>query len=188
MQKNEKEFLFTNFFLFQLPKKLRHLISLFLVTLSFGVILGLVYVFVNTQFSPDGVQKHYGQKVESTEDEIESELYNELEQSQQYHEKGLKEILTTTHNHVLSLSVIFFIVSFLVYFTNINSTLKKILMFEPFISILVTFSGIWAVRYLDNNFKFIIIISSTILYLCYFISVFILLKELLFNRNINRSS
>lgn len=182
MQKNEKGFFFANFFLFQLPKKLRHLISLFLVTLSFGVILGLVYVFVNTQFSPSGIQQHYGQKVESTTDEIESELYNELEKSEQYHKKGIKELLTTTHNHVLSLSVIFFIVSFLIYFTNIHSTLKKILMFEPFVSILVTFSGIWAVRYLDNNFKFIIIVSSTLLYLCYFISIFILLRELLFKK------
>ena len=175
-----------NFYLSQLPKNLRYLIALFLATLSFGIILGLIYVFTNTGFSFSGIENHYGKEKniqlsnEFSDDlEIEKELQKELQNNKEYQEKGLKQILTTTHNHVLSLAIIFFIISLLVYFTETQRTLKKILMFEPFISIFLTFSGIIAVRYVHSSFKFVVAISSTILYVVYFISLFILLKELL---------
>lgn len=161
----------------KLPTNFRYLIALFLLTLTLGVGLGLAYVFSSTRFSVQGIEKTYGSEkaVVSTSQNDDLEL-----NGQQYYAKTAKELLMTTHNHVLSLSVIFFLVSLLAYFTeSTSSMLKKIIIFEPFMSIWLTFGGMWGVRFIDPVFKYLILFSSFLLYSVFFITIVILFYELI---------
>lgn len=167
--------MFNQITLSKLPANIRYLLVLFLLTLLLGVGLGLAYVFTTTHFSTEGILNNYGgeEMIKSQSDELEPS-------GQQYYAKTTNELLMTTHNHVLSLSMIFLWVSLLVYFTqSLPPLMKKIIMLEPFLSIWMTFLGMWGVRFITPNFKYLIFFSSLLLYSIFFIAIFILLYELL---------
>ena len=171
MNKNENKIT-----LAKLPANLRYLIVFFLMSLSLGVALGLVYVFTTTHFSTGGIENNYGgeKTITSPSDSLEPN-------NQQYYAKTAKELLMTTHNHILSLSMIFFALSLLAFFTeSISPWIKKIIIFEPFVSIWLTFLGMWGVRFVDPTFKYLIFFSSILLYGLFFITMVILFYELIF--------
>ncbi len=150
----------------RLPKEGKILIFCFLITLSFGFYTGLIYVQENTNASVSGIEEHYLGN-ENNEDAIEMKF-----------KKPKKEIITMVHNHVLSLSIVFAIISFMVLFADLQPILKKILVVEPFVSLLLTFGGIWVMWSGVLWFKYIIILSGIMMVLVYTISTIVILKSL----------
>lgn len=155
-----------NYKLHQLPKLAKFIIGFFLLTLSFGYYTGLRFVNENTNNSIKGIEEHY---LGNEENENAKEMK---------FKKSEKEIVTTIHNHVISMSIIFLVISGLLFFTDTKLWLKKILCIEPFISILLTFGGIWLLWSGVVWFKYIIIISGTLLTLSYTASVIVLYLQL----------
>lgn len=149
-----------------LPKEAKILIFSFLITLSFGFYTGLIYVRENTNTSVSGIEEHYL----GNEDNIDA--------TEMKFKKPKKEIITMVHNHVLSLSVVFLIVAFLVLLTDVNPILKKILIVEPFVSLILTFGGIWVMWAGVLWFKYVIIISGIMMVLSYSCSIFLVFKNL----------
>ena len=83
------------------------------------------------------------------------------------------------HNHILSLSLIFFAVGGIFYFSSIASgTLKSFLMIEPFAAIVTTFGGIWLMRYVSPAFTYLVILSGLTMGLCFAAMVILILVEL----------
>lgn len=93
--------------------------------------------------------------------------------------KSEKEIITTVHNHVVSMSIIFLLLGGILLITSIHPMLKKTLIIEPFISILLTFGGIWIMWSGVLWFKYIIIFSGILLTLTYTTSVMLVFWQLL---------
>ena len=157
-----------NILLHQLPAKLKLLLLLTVVNLTVGVGIGLYYVANTTELTPAGTAEHFSG----------SEIDAEFDIPEKY-PKPVSELLITTHNHILSLSLIFLVIGGIFYFNNsITGGLKTILIAEPFISILITFGGIWLIRFVHPTFSYLVIISGIFMYGCYFIMVGVLLYEL----------
>lgn len=149
------------------PRELKLLITFFLITLSIGFYSGISFVRSTTAGNPTGIEERY--------------LGNETvdEASFMKFKKSEGEVLTTIHSHLLSLSVIFFIVALLIATTKLNKKFKVFLMIEPFISLVVTFCGIF---FLWKGFiwvKYLIMISGFLMTATYTVSILILFKQLL---------
>ncbi len=101
-------------------------------------------------------------------------------------EKPISEMLITTHNHILGFSFIFFITGMIFYFNSIISGFwKSFLLIEPTISIVITFGSIWLMRFVHEDFVYLTILSSVILYLSFFIMAGVSAYELKFKKSYN---
>ena len=159
-----------DFRLKDLDKTAKYFLSLFLITLGIGITTGLYYVYLTTDSTPTGTIERYNGS-ESVENEIPEEF-----------PKPLENMILTTHNHVNSFAMISFIIGFIFYFNSIIiGKLKLFLMIEPFLSTLITFSSLWMMRFANENFVYILFLSSFLLYVCWFSMIFIAIYELLCN-------
>ena len=127
----------------QFPKEVKGLIFAFIITLSIGFYSGIRFVNDTSKSNPQGIEERYLGNEE-----------NEAATTMQY-KKSKAEIMTLVHNHILSLSVIFFLLGGLVATTGVNKKLKLFLMIEPFISILFTFGGIYLIFIGLNRYDYI---------------------------------
>lgn len=154
----------------QLPIPAKLLVGFFILTLSFGYFVGLRFVNENTNSTVDGIEEHY--LGNETDEEAEVMKFKKAE----------KEIITTVHNHVISMSLIFLALGAILLLTSIPKGLKKFLIVEPFISILLTFGGIWLLWSGVLWFKYIVVFSGILLTLTFTTSVMLILFQL-FKKN-----
>jgi hypothetical protein len=149
------------------PKEIKALIAVFLVVLSIGFYLGLTFVNETTAANPQGIDSHYNGN-EADENATVMQF-----------KKSKREILTLVHNHILSLSIIFFILSLILSTTSINKRFKYFLMFEPFFSVLFTFGGIYFL-WLDISWmKYVIMISGMFMTFSFMAANILILSQLL---------
>ena len=154
----------------QFPKEIKLVIIVFIVVLSIGFYGGLSFVNNTTSMSSTGVETHY--------------LGNEADEDAEImkFKKSEREILTIVHNHILSLSIIFFVLSLILATTSINKKLKYFLMFEPFLSILLTFGGIYLLWKGVVWFKYIVIFSGCLMTATFLVSTLSIFYQLLFSK------
>lgn len=155
----------------QFPKEIKGLIAIFLVVLSIGFYSGLTFVNETTSNSPTGIEENYNG---NEEDENATVMK---------FKKSKREILTLVHNHILSLSIIFFILSLLLATTSIDMRLKKFLMYEPFISVLLTFGGIYFLWLGISWFKYVIMISGILMTFSFIVATIIIFLQLINKTN-----
>ena len=84
--------------LFRFPGKIKLILFGIVVNLTCGVSLGLFYVADTTHLSTIGTKEHFAG----------SEVNNEFDIPDKY-PKPISELLTTTHNHIISLTFVFII-------------------------------------------------------------------------------
>lgn len=139
----------------------------FVVLLNVGFFTGFNFVRVTTSLNAKGIEQNY--------------LGNEQEEDAEimHFKKSEQEVLTLVHNHILSLSLIFFVFGTLLYMTNTNSRTKAFLMFEPFVSLLLTFGGIYLLWKGLIWFKYIIMISGTLMVLSLLLMSVLIIKDCL---------
>jgi hypothetical protein len=145
---------------------IRIMTACFLVVLSVGFFTGISFVGETDSVSPDGLAEHYN-----------GNEHDEAAMVMKF-KKSSKEMLTIVHTHILSLSILFFITGFLLAMTSINHKLKMILIIEPFVSILLTFGGLYLVWFGVEWFRYVVILSGTAMTLAYSVGVIILLLQL----------
>ena len=96
--------------------------------------------------------------------------------------KGKREMLTIihthTHTHILSISFIFFMLGILVWGTDQSINLKTFLTIEPFVSVLLTFGGIYMLWLGYSFFSYVVIFSGILITLSYVLGVFVILKDI----------
>ena len=171
----------TTFTLRKLPRFAKLSLTGFVLTLGFGYITGLMYVDDTTALSLKGLEENYnGDSManESVNDDTIIDWEDSLEMAEPMKfKKSKQELITIIHTHVISFSLIFLSLSVLLYFTSTPLILKKILIIEPFISIVLTFGGIWLLWLGIDWLKYIVMISGgflTISFIC--LCLFILLE------------
>jgi len=152
----------------QFSKEIRLLITAFVITLNIGFFTGLNFVNETSTFQADGIETNYlgNENVENTE-------------VMQF-KKPKRDILTVVHNHILSMSIIFLLLGGLLSFTTINKKLKRVLILEPFVSIILTFGGIYVLWTGILWFKYVIMVSGIALTISLLLSSFFILKESIF--------
>ena len=153
-----------------LDKNLKKILIYYLITLGVGFSLGVLYVYLNSEFSSSGMIEQYL----GNNDEWEPKL-----------PKTLQDLVSHTHEHITMFSIIFLSLGLIfLYNSTIKGFWKRFLIIEPFLSIIITFGGFFIIRYISINFSYIIMISSILMYLCFYIMLTISLYELIFlNKN-----
>jgi len=154
----------------QLPKEVKHLILTFVIVLSIGFYGGLSFVNTTTEMKPNGIENRY--------------LGNENNENAKVmlFKKSKSEMLTIVHSHILSLSVIFFLISLLISLTSLPKKLKYFLMFEPFASVLLTFGGIFVLWSGVLWFKYIVMLSGVLMTLSYTLAIILIIQQLYFKK------
>ncbi len=155
----------------QFPKEVKLLITAFVITLNIGFFTGINFVKITSTFDSNGIETNY--------------LGNEKDENAEIMQfkKSEREIITLVHNHVLSMSLIFLILGGILSLTSINRKVKSILMLEPFVSIILTFGGIYILWTGVLWFKYIIMISGIAMVLSIVLSSYFILKEIFFTKN-----
>ena len=155
-----------NGLIYTLPKEIRLLIGTFLIILSIGFYTGLLFVNETSSSTPSGIQENY--------------LGNENDEEAQVmkFKKPEKEMLSIVHSHVLSMSMIFFLLGLVLSITNLPKSLKLFLMIEPFLSILMTFGGIYLLWKDILWMKYIVMFSGALMTISFTVSVLIIWFQL----------
>jgi len=151
-------------------KEIKLLIGAFIFVLSIGFFTGLLFVGETSSANPNGIEEQY--------------LGNETDEDAEVmkFKKSDQEMLTLVHNHVLSMSIIFFLVGMILSTTKLNKKLKMFLMIEPFASVLLTFGGIYMLWKGLLWMKYIVMFSGTLMTLTYTLSVLIIIFQLFKNK------
>lgn len=152
------------------PKQVKIFIAAFVVVLSVGYFTGLLFVRNTESLSPAGIEENYL----GNEDAVEVTVMK--------FEKGEREMLTIIHTHILSMSFIFFLLGGLLATTSLPKKLKGFLMIEPFISILITFGGIYFMWKGMYWLKYVIMISGTLMTLVFTVGAGAILWQLFFKK------
>ena len=152
----------------ELPRDFRILVACFVIVLNVGFFTGFNFVRVTTSLNTSGIEQNYL----GNEDDEEAEIMR--------FKKSEGEILTLIHNHILSLSIIFFVLSVLLYMTNVPTRLKTFLLFEPFASLILTFGGIYVLWKGVVWFKYVIAISGFAMVFSLCLVSFLILRECCF--------
>lgn len=148
------------------PKEIKIFIGAFVVILSIGFFTGLLFINETSGNSPAGIEENYLGNEEDEEAEI------------MKFKKGNREMLTIVHTHILSMSFIFFLLGGLVWLTKLPKKLKLFLTVEPFISVILTFGGIYVMWSGVLWMKYVVIFSGILMTLTFTASAIIVLYQL----------
>ena len=137
------------------PKEIRVFIASFVIILSVGFFTGLLFIRETESTTPAGIEENYM----GNEDDEAAEVMK--------FKKGDREMLTIVHTHILSMSMIFFLLGGLVWMTDCSKKWKLFLTIEPFLSVILTFGGIYLMWKGISWFKYIVIFSGILMTLTF---------------------
>ena len=157
----------------QLSSNVRYFLLVFIVCLTIGVTVGLVYVWKTTSMSPAGASEHYSGSVVS----------GDLDIPEKY-PKSVESMLLTTHTHVISFAMIFLVLGGIFSLNSlIKGSLKTFVIIEPFITVLGTFGSNWGMRYLSSVYSYLSIIFGVMTYFTFYFMVGVVLYDLILKKN-----
>ena len=148
------------------PKEIKLLVATFIIVLSVGFFTGLLFVGETSSVSPNGIEEQY--------------LGNEsdFDATVMKFKKSDQEMLTLVHNHILSMAIIFFLLGLILSTTRLNPKFKLFLIIEPFISVILTFGGLYLLWIGMAWMKYIVMISGILMTLTFTLAVIIILWQL----------
>jgi len=149
-----------------LDTKLKGLVAAFLLCLSVGYFTAISFVNYTTESRPAGIVDNYI----GNEDDPEADVLK--------FKKSTYEMLNILHTHILSVSLIFFILALLVYATGLPDYIKHFLMIEPFVSIILTFGGIYMLWKGYLFLSFVVMLSGMLLTATFAVSVLAVFYEM----------
>jgi len=163
----------TDWTLKKLDRPLKLMVLFFTLVLTFGFITGLIYLSTTSGIKPDTVLERYNgsNDVYGVDEDDDFDIPDHFP-------KPVADLLVTTHGHVIQFALIYFLIGGLFFFNSrIRGWLRTFLILEPFVSTLVTFAGLWIMRFLSPEFVYLVMLSSILMYICYFIMTTIIILD-----------
>ncbi|WP_291866962.1 hypothetical protein [Maribacter sp.] len=157
-----------NGLLLLLPKEIKVFIGAFVIILSVGFYTGLLFVNETSEGTPAGIQENY----QGNEEDENAEVMK--------FKKSERQMLTIVHTHILSMSFIFFLLGGLVWITKAPKKLKLFLTVEPFLSVVLTFGGIYFLWAGIHWMKFVVIFSGLLMTLTFVFSSLMVFFQLFY--------
>ncbi|MDE3741868.1 hypothetical protein [Maribacter polysaccharolyticus] len=149
-----------------LSKEIRVFIAAFVVVLSIGFYTGLLFINETRSTSIGGIEENYLGNEEDEDAEV------------MKFKKSDREMLTIVHTHILSMSMIFFLLGSLVWMTDISRNYKLFLTVEPFLSVILTFGGIYFLWTGVDWMKYIVLFSGVLMTVTFMVSSLVVLYKL----------
>lgn len=137
--------------IYTFSREIKLFIGCFIVVLNIGYFTGLLFVKETAATTPSGIEENY---LGNEEDE---------EATVMKFKKSSREMLTIIHTHILSMSFIFFFLGGLLAITSVPKKIKLFLMIEPFLSILLTFGGIYFMWSGVGWMKYLVVLSGMLM-------------------------
>ena len=133
-----------------------------------GYTTSLLFIRHTTGMTPAGVAGRYrGSEAQSADGSMQFP-------------KSLSEMLTITHTHLFSMAVIFVLSGLaLALCSRPTERWRRFLIAEPFVALLVSFSAMWLMRYVDERFSWLLALSSGIMAVTFYLQSFFVLRELM---------
>ena len=149
------------------PAAVRTLARWITIVQLVGYTTSLVFVWHTTRLVPPGIESRYrGANPETA-------------QGAMQFPKSFGEMLTITHTHLLSMAVIFLVTGIGVALCErVSERRKRWLIAEPFVALLVSFSAMWLMRYVDSHFSWLLEASSGVLAITFYLQSYLILREL----------
>jgi hypothetical protein len=133
-----------------------------------GYTTGLFFIHHTTGMTPPGVAEQY----RGTDSTVVSDAAMKFP-------KSYPEMLNITHTHLLSMAAIFIVSGLaLALCERPGPRWRKILVVEPFVALLVSFSSMWLMRYVDPRFSWLLALSSGLMAVTFYVQSFLVLREL----------
>jgi len=154
------------------PSGIKVFIASFVLVLSVGFYTGLLFVNETSSSSPAGIEENYLGNEEDDDADV------------MKFKKSEREMLTIVHTHILSMSFIFFLLGVLVWLTKLPKKLKLFLTVEPFLSIILTFGGIYFLWKGVLWMKYAVIFSGILMTATFTLSALLVLFQLLKRKTI----
>ncbi len=149
-----------------LPREIKWFVATFVVVLSIGFFTGLAFVNHTSTAAPSGIEENYL----GNEDDANAPIMK--------FKKSEHEMLTIIHTHILSMSFIFFLLGGLVWIARLPKAWKLFLTVEPFLSVLLTFGGIYFMWSGMLWMKYIVVFSGFLMTITYTVSAVLVLYQL----------
>ena len=151
-----------------LPETIRALGRWTTIVQLVGYTTSLVFIRHTTGMTPAGVVTRYrGSDPDAAEGAMQFA-------------KSLSEMLTVTHTHLFSMAAIFVFSGLaLALCAHPSERWRRILIVEPFVALLVSFSAMWLMRYVDPRFSWLLALSSGIMAVTFYVQSFFILRELM---------
>ena len=147
----------------ELPSSLRKFLAVFLITLSSAYLVGLGYVYYNTNMTYTGVVEDF----RGSETEMKFE-------------KPAGEMFQTIHNHMFGLSLTFLLTGLIFFFSSMKpGFFKTFFLTEPLISIILSFGSFWLIRFVSPNWTILLFLSAGLMGLGFLVQVLFSLYDLL---------
>ncbi|MCK0109085.1 hypothetical protein MWU58_07255 [Flavobacteriaceae bacterium S0825] len=163
-----------NGLIYSLSKELKLLIGAFIIVLSIGFYTGLLFVGETSTANPNGIEEQY--LGNENDEEVEIMKFK----------KSDKEMLTLVHNHILSMSIIFFLLGGILSITKLDSKLKLFLIVEPFLSVVFTFGGLFFLWKGVLWMKYIVMFSGILMTLTFTLTIAIILHQLFKQNDVSK--
>jgi hypothetical protein len=94
--------------------------------------------------------------------------------------KSFSEMLTVTHTHLFSMAAIFVFSGLgLALCVRPSERWRRVLIVEPFVALLVSFSAMWLMRYVDARFSWLLAASSGVMAATFYVQSYFILRELM---------
>jgi len=149
------------------PPLLRALARWVTVIQLVGYTTSLVFVWHTTRLVPRGVAERYRGSAADTAAEV------------MQFPKSFSEMLTVTHTHLFGMAVIFSISGFcLALCSRPGERWRRFLIVEPFVALLLSFSAMWLMRYVDGRFAWLLEASSASMAVVFYVQSWYVLREL----------
>lgn len=153
-----------------LPAPFRTLARWATIVQLVGYTTSLVFVWHTTRMVPPGIVSRY-----RGDDPLAAQAGGGAMQFP----KSLGEMLTITHTHLLSMAVIFVFTGLGVALcASVSERWRRILVAEPFVALLVSFSCMWLMRYADPRFAWLLEASSAVMAATFYLQSYLILREL----------
>ncbi|MGH7659260.1 MAG: hypothetical protein ACREL6_13575 [Gemmatimonadales bacterium] len=150
-----------------LPRPVRTVARWLTLVQTVGYTVSLIFVYHTTRLLPHGAETRYRGVDPGT-----------VTGAMQF-PKPLGEMLTSTHTHVLAMAAIFAFSGFaLALCQRPSERWRRFLIAEPFAAILVTFTSIWLMRYVEPRFSLLLFASSGLAAVTFYVQTAIILVEL----------
>lgn len=133
-----------------------------------GYTTGLLFIHHTTGMTPPGVAEQY----RGSDSTVVTDAAMKFP-------KSYPEMLNITHTHLLGMAAIFIVSGLaLALCERPGPRWRTTLVVEPFVALLVSFSSMWLMRYVDPGFAWLLALSSGLMALTFYVQSFFVLREL----------
>jgi hypothetical protein len=158
-----------------LPEPLRALARWMTIVQVVGYTTALIFIRHTTGMTPSGVALRY----RGSDPDVTTE-------SAMQFSKSFAEMLNITHTHLFSMAAIFVFSGLCFAFCSRPSERwRRVLVVEPFVALLISFTAMWLMRYVDARFSWLLSLSSSVMAVTFYTQSFFILRELTAQRRVS---